>query len=157
MFGLKNTSVILLSIFFAIGLTFYAVWRIHDTGYLFLVIWFSLSSFVAYSVSISVSIALKSSFMVGAVIQNWLLPVVIFIGGFTFLVYPRVYDSIGGGAPVGVTLQFVDKIPPVGNSVQIKVWLIDETDNGFYFLQTKESKKAVFVPRNAVSAIYFGD
>jgi hypothetical protein len=36
------------------------------------------------------------------------------------------------------------------------MWLIDEADAGFYVLRAKDAKKAVFIPRNAIRVIYFG-
>lgn len=84
---------------------------------------------------------------------------VITFGFFAVYVYPRIPAIRGGGEAIPATLSFVlqDKQPPVGTTQQLKVWMVDETDTGFYFLQSKESKKAVFVPRNEVSAIFFGE
>jgi hypothetical protein len=65
--------------------------------------------------------------------------------------------ALCGGAPIPVTFQFADKQPPVGTDSKMKAWIIDETDAGFYFLQSKDSKKAIFIPRNAVTAVYYGE
>jgi hypothetical protein len=37
------------------------------------------------------------------------------------------------------------------------VFLIDETDTGFYILKSRDAKRAMYIPRGVVSLIYFGD
>lgn len=77
---------------------------------------------------------------------------------FVFLVYRKIPTSLGGAALVPVTVSFADaKQPPIGNTPILKMWLLDETDAGFYLLQRKDVNKAVFIPRNTVNAINFGD
>jgi hypothetical protein len=72
-------------------------------------------------------------------------------------IYPRISPTLCGGAPVPATITFSEKQPPLGSSPQLKVWLVDETDAGYYFLQTKDAKKAVYIPRAGVSLIVYGD
>ncbi len=43
------------------------------------------------------------------------------------------------------------------NVSKAKVWVIDETDVGFYVIRTKAEKKAIFVPRGFIKTIYFGE
>jgi hypothetical protein len=78
---------------------------------------------------------------------------------FGLFVYGQIPAMLGGGEAVPATISFVmqDKQPPVGNTQQLKVWMVDETDAGFYFLVKKDAKNAIVVPRNGVSAIYFGE
>lgn len=75
---------------------------------------------------------------------------------FAVLLFPQIRPALGGGVPVAVTLQFFDK-SPLDNSSRSQVWLIDETELGFYVLTAKHQGKAVFLPRNLVSAVYFGE
>jgi len=75
---------------------------------------------------------------------------------FAVYIYPKVKPAIGGGAPVVIGMQFTDKSPLDGSS-KSKFWLIDENDKGFYIVRSKEDKKAVFVRRELISAIYYGD
>jgi hypothetical protein len=53
-------------------------------------------------------------------------------------------------------LQFVDKAPFDG-AAKSRVWLIDETDVGFYVIRSKDAKKAIFLPRNTIATVYFGE
>ena len=84
-----------------------------------------------------------------------LLIVIGIIGSFGRLIYPHITPTVCGGAPMPATITFADKTL-VGNG-QVKVWMIDETDAGFYFLQAKDAKKAVYVPRTGVSLIAYGE
>jgi len=67
-----------------------------------------------------------------------------------------VPPAFGGGAPLPATIQFTEK-GPLGDTQEIGAWLIDETDMGFYILRAKDAKKAMFIPRRYVRAIYFGN
>ena len=76
---------------------------------------------------------------------------------FGVLVYPRIPAMVGGGEPLPATIAFVqDKKPPIGESDRLRVWLLDETDDGYYFIHDKNSKNAVFVPKSEIRAVYFG-
>src|SRR4051794_31043872 len=68
--------------------------------------------------------------------------------------YPHIKASWGGGTPVPVTIYF-SKDSPVMSNQSASVQLLDESDNGFYIVSRKDSK-AVFIPRTAVSFLYFG-
>lgn len=95
-----------------------------------------------------------------AEIENGNWPVVavtflIFLAGFAHYGYPHIPASWGGGSPVPVTIYFTK------NSVyrpdeSATAFLLDESEAGFYILGTGENK-AIFVPRGAVSLLYFSD
>jgi hypothetical protein len=84
--------------------------------------------------------------------------VVTTFGVFGLWLYDCLPAMLMGGEPVPATISFKvqDKSPLEGNQ-RAKVWIIDETAEGFYFLPTKDAKKAVFIPRETVGAIYYGD
>jgi hypothetical protein len=84
------------------------------------------------------------------VLLNMIAVVTFFTVGF----YPKVLPVYGGGRPAKVIVQFVGA-SPIGNSKQTSVWLIDEASGGYYLIQKPGDTKAIFVPRNLVSAIYF--
>jgi hypothetical protein len=71
-------------------------------------------------------------------------------------IYPHAPAYLCGGAPMPATVTFADKTM-LGTNGQSKVWMLDETDAGFYFLQAKDAKTAVYVPRAGVSLIVYGD
>ncbi len=77
------------------------------------------------------------------------------VGMFGQYIFPKIPSVVCGGASVPATIQFQDKLPN-GEYSKSKVWLIEETDAGFYYLPTEDSKKAVFIPRSVVTAIYYG-
>ncbi len=74
---------------------------------------------------------------------------------FATFYYPHIKASWGGGSLVPVTIYF-SKESPLKAGQSVSVLLIDESDAGFYIVSNKDSK-AIFVPRSAVSMIYFSD
>lgn len=74
---------------------------------------------------------------------------------FATYYYPHIKRSWGGGSPLSVVIWF-SKESAVRPGQQIPVQLIDESDVGFYILGHGD-KKALFIPRNAVSALYYAD
>lgn len=89
---------------------------------------------------------------------EWSKPLVLIFGLLLFFsreMYPRLKASWGGGTPANVTIYFSkDSLLNPNKSVQAK--LIEESDEGFYIVGSKESK-AIFVPRSSVAMIYFSD
>jgi hypothetical protein len=79
----------------------------------------------------------------------------ILITQFSSHVYPHIKSSWGGGQTLPITL-YLNGASPVFQNQHWQVQLIDEAENGFYVLD-KHEKKAVFVPRSAVSLVYFSD
>jgi len=77
------------------------------------------------------------------------------LGGFAWFYYPHIKASWGGGRPVSVVICLA-KDAPVSPGKQVQAILLDESDAGFYIVPAQE-KKALFLPRNAVSLIYFSD
>jgi hypothetical protein len=86
----------------------------------------------------------------------WVGSAVSTVSLFAILLYPQMRPALGGGLPVAVTMQFFDK-SPIDSSSRSQVWLIDETELGFYVLTARHQGKAVFLPRNLVSAVFFGE
>jgi hypothetical protein len=74
---------------------------------------------------------------------------------FAHYYYPHMKSSWGGGTPVAVTVYFA-KDSPIKPNQSVPLQLIEESDAGFYIVGPRDSK-AVFVPRNAISMIYFSD
>ncbi|MBZ5644008.1 MAG: hypothetical protein LAO19_14700 [Acidobacteriia bacterium] len=88
---------------------------------------------------------------------RWDIVVVNIVSVFTIFgawIYPKIHSEFGGGRPSPVVLQFVGT-SPIDSSVKMDVWLVDETDSGYYFVQKVEDRKAIFVPRSLISAVYF--
>jgi hypothetical protein len=74
---------------------------------------------------------------------------------FATWVYPHLKASWGGGTPANVTLYF-SKDSLLSPTKAVQTQLIEESDEGFYIVGSKESK-AIFVPRKDVALIYFSD
>ncbi len=131
----------------------YCIYRTRDTTFSVLVGWFLLCSYDFYVVRG----ALKDIRQLSNV--NWVQAATLAMGTAVFFgvqVYPRIRSGFGGGSPSQATVQFVDKSPFDGTG-EARVWFIDETDFGFYVIRSKEAKKAIFLPRNTIAAIYFGE
>lgn len=75
---------------------------------------------------------------------------------FATYLYPHINASFGGGSAAPMTIQF-SGLSPFGEAEKVKAWYIDENERGYYILLSETSKKAVFLPRDRVSAIYFGE
>jgi hypothetical protein len=131
----------------------YCIYRTRDTTFSVLVGWFLLCSHDFYLVRG----ALKDIRQLPHV--NWVQAITLAMGTVVFFgvqVYPRIRSGFGGGSPSQATLQFVDR-SPFDVTGKARVWFIDETDFGFYVIRSKEAKKAIFLPRNTIAAIYFGE
>jgi hypothetical protein len=82
-----------------------------------------------------------------------LLFLIVFAFGHHY--YPHIKSSWGGGAPVAVTIYFSkESVIKPGESMPAQ--LVEESDEGYYVVGQKDSR-AFFVPRNAVSLLYFSD
>jgi hypothetical protein len=89
---------------------------------------------------------------------NWPLTVINAVILFTLyaaIIYPAIKPVLGGGKLTPVTIQF-SGISPLG-SPTADVFLIDETDAGYYFTRNLKDHKGVFVPRSSIAAVYFQD
>jgi hypothetical protein len=131
----------------------FCIYRTRDTTFSVLVGWFLLCSYDFYLVRG----ALKDIRQLPHV--NWVQALTLAMGTLVFFgiqVYPRIRSGFGGGSPSQATVQFVDK-SPFDATGKARVWFIDETDFGFYVIRSKEAKKAIFLPRNTIAAVYFGE
>jgi hypothetical protein len=74
---------------------------------------------------------------------------------FATLVFPEIRSSLGGGMPSPIIIQFKQD-SPFSQQLEKSAWLIDESDRGIYVVLAKTDRTAIFVPRESISAIYFG-
>jgi hypothetical protein len=118
-------------------------------GYAFVALWFFAVGVVA-----QILVNTSSELTVG----NWaviLSTALLLLSLFARLYYPFIKSSWGGGTPLNVVMYF-NKDAAIKPSQSVSVELIDESDAGFYIVGQGESK-AIFVPRNSVSLVYFSD
>ncbi len=85
-----------------------------------------------------------------------ILGIVVTIAFFGYFIYPIIPSGWGGGTSVPAIMCFGSGAPAATVLPHV-VWILDETDAGFYFLQDKAAKKAVFIPRSTVTEIQYGD
>jgi hypothetical protein len=87
-------------------------------------------------------------------IQEGLLPVVLALTLFSTVLYPRIKTSWGGGSATPVVVYFSreSRILP---GQQLECDLLDESDSGIYIAKAGETRRAIFIPRIAISALYF--
>ena len=128
-------------------------YRMRDFGLWGLLTWFTWVGLMAQFIS---SVVREPSQISQVRWDVWLGGAIGTVSLFALLLYPQIRFALGGGVPVPVTMQFFDK-SPIDSSSRSQVWLIDETEFGFYVLTSKHQGKAVFLPRNLVSAVYFGE
>jgi len=131
----------------------FCLWRIHDATLIALMGWFCIGAFAAHSLRELIVNPSKLKEVNWHWSLVWTLSILTL---FATSIYPHIKSSLGGGAPVPATFQFVDN-SVLDNVSKAKVWVIDETDVGFYVIRTKAEKKAIFVPRGFIKTIYFGE
>jgi hypothetical protein len=140
-------------LFLSIPWMAFCIYRTRDATSAVLIGWFIFCSYIFY--------LLRGAFrdVAGLSNINWTQAVTMAMATGIFFgvqVYPRIPAGFGGGSPTQATLQFVDKSPFDG-TLKSRVWFIDENDLGFYVIRSKDAKKAIFLPRNTIAAIYFGE
>jgi hypothetical protein len=74
---------------------------------------------------------------------------------FARAIYPRIRPEYGGGDPSPAVIQF-NNVPPFDMPDRSSVWLLEESEDGYYVLRSKGSTKAVFLPKKIIRGIYFG-
>jgi hypothetical protein len=74
---------------------------------------------------------------------------------FSVFVYGTANPKFGGGAPVPVLLHVTPEAAKLLGGEAVSLWLIDQTDYGFYFLRRREDKKAILLPRSSIRAVEF--
>jgi hypothetical protein len=137
--------------FAAIALSITELLRSNESVFVTLIFWFALVGWLAHQTHTPIREPAK------LVEVRWDIVVLNIISLFTVFggwIYSKIPAELGGGRPSRVALQFVG-VSPVDNSSKMDVWLVDETDGGFYFLRAPRDRKAIFVPRSIVSAVYF--
>lgn len=70
-------------------------------------------------------------------------------------VYPMMRIQFGGGEPSPVVLYLAEQIP-FSNCARASVFLIDETDKGYYVLLKPDDKSGYFIRREAIRVVRFG-
>jgi hypothetical protein len=80
---------------------------------------------------------------------EWLVPLLL----YCVLVYPHVRGAYGGGEATAAKM-FLTTATGGGNTKQIPVRIIDETDNGFYVTEGGH-KEVRFIPRSQINSIEF--
>lgn len=78
-----------------------------------------------------------------------------FVSLYSTKLYPAMRPQVGGGAPRPIVLYGLG-MNPVTDCASANVFLVDETDNGYYFLLKPDDKSGYFIRREAVKAMKFG-
>jgi hypothetical protein len=73
---------------------------------------------------------------------------------FSYYLYPELRPSFGGGKPVHAEFHFTS-VSPIDQSNKTDLWLLDEVDSGYYVLKAREDRKAIYISKSLVSAIFF--
>jgi hypothetical protein len=85
---------------------------------------------------------------------QWLLNALAMLAVFAIGLYPTIPTGFGGGVPQHAQL-FLTTPSPIDSTTMMDVWLVDESDSGFYVVRGRSDKDAVFLPRNSVSAVLY--
>jgi hypothetical protein len=140
---LRNKSVgIIFTIFAfaAIGLSIVELFRSKEFIFVTLIGWFALVGWLTHEIHTPIREPAK------LIEVRWDIVVLNIASLFTVFggwIYSKIHSEFGGGRPSRVVLQFVG-VSPVDNSTKMDVWLLDETDSGYYFVQKPEDRKAIF-------------
>jgi hypothetical protein len=124
---------------------------IRQWNYLVIIGWFMLVGWLTFQMDSPIRNPEKLNQTNWVIVFFDLLMVFAF---FATTLYPKIDPIFGGGHPTDIVLQFTNT-SPVDNSQKMEVRLIDETDSGYYFIRTPEDRKAVFIPKSLISAVYF--
>jgi hypothetical protein len=86
--------------------------------------------------------------------HQWFLHALAMLSVFAIGLYPTIPTGFGGGAPQHARL-FLATPSPIDSATKMDVWLVDESDAGFYVVRSQSDKDAVFLPRSSVSAVMY--
>jgi hypothetical protein len=125
----------------------------HDFGFPVITLWFfGVGIAAAFELQVRLkNLADSPSWKLAHTVMSILLMLLV----FALYYYPHMKASWGGGSPINVVLYF-NKDSAIKPNESVSVQLVDESDAGFYIVAQGESR-AIFVPRNAVSLVYFSD
>lgn len=74
---------------------------------------------------------------------------------YAHAIYGKVSQQWGGGHGAPVIIKFERDMPPFG--LTSPVYMLEETDEGFYLVDAKDDHQAIYVPRKDVKEVgYFG-
>jgi hypothetical protein len=83
----------------------------------------------------------------------------ILLAMYSTQVYSRIRFQFGGGAPVPITLHFVEPVPPFsppgGDRIDATVYLVDENAEGYFVVRSPAARQAVFVRRDLVISVEY--
>lgn len=88
-------------------------------------------------------------------IERHLAVPVLLLGGFAVWIYGGVKAEYWGGAPIPIQVYLAPEGTKVLGTETASVWLVDQTDYGFYVLRSREEHRALLLPRNIVRGIEF--
>lgn len=84
-----------------------------------------------------------------------LFVIAFFVAFFPRWIYTNITSSWGGGRPIPVVMYFTPQ-SPILPGAQLPIQLLEQSDAGFYLVRQGE-RRALFVPRSAVAAVYYAD
>jgi hypothetical protein len=85
-----------------------------------------------------------------------LLAFSILVPWFAGSLYGNIKPAFGGGSPVSAKIYLTQDNAILGGKI-LDVLVVEETDHGYYVVNpTRDSKRAVFIPRSNVSTAQFG-
>jgi hypothetical protein len=87
-------------------------------------------------------------------VELLLIYLLVLVTSYARFMYPNLNPSIGGGRLPIVTVYLTQKVSPF-DQLQESVYLVDENESGFYFVQNPTDRRAVFVPRSSVASLQF--
>ena len=131
----------------AILLALFFLYRVEDLGLAVVFLWFVWIALMGHFIDPIVRDPNKVRNL------NWEVWVACSVGTvslFALFLYPHMRSYMGGGVPVPITIQF-SGMSPIDGSTRSHLWLIDETEFGFYVVTSKEQRKAVLLTRRATS------
>jgi len=74
---------------------------------------------------------------------------------FSIFVYGHAAPQFGGGAPLSAIIHFEGEVGKLLSAESMRIYLVDQTDQGYYFTRRPYEHHAIFVPRVAVRMLEY--
>lgn len=130
----------------------FLVYRCLGLGCLFLSLWYYACTVATYLVRGAIR---KPQILRTFEVERYIFLPIVLIGSFAVWIYGNVRPEYGGGAPIPIQLYVTPEGAKVLGAESASVWLVEETDFGFYVLRSRDQKESLLLPRTLIRGVEF--